>query len=528
MASVSESAASRKMSIAEFYTGKTIFLTGGTGFIGKVFIEKLLRSCPDVKHIYCLVRPKKGRAAQERLTALFQQPLYHQLRELQPNFHEKVIAIHGDLLEDELGIRQSDRKLLQDTVDIIFHSAATIRFDEPLKLAVNMNVIGVRKMIQLAKGVKNLVAFVHVSTAYANCDQNSIEEVVYPPPVEPQKLLNALEWMEDDVVEAITPKLIGNKPNTYTYTKHLAESLLLKEGHDLPLLIIRPSIVTAAWKEPVPGWIDNYNGPSGMYVAAGKGLLRSLMCDVRVVADILPVDFPVNLMIAAAWHTVVNRPTEKANIYQLTTGVVNPFTWGDMQTEVAKYFQKNPLDACFRRPKTRVMTESGFLHDLWVLVSHLIPAYAADLGYVLVGQKPRMVRIYRKMHKEMNVLKFFTMRDWTWSHSNVDMLRSHMSSEDQKDFYFDPRAIHWPSYIENYCDGTRKFILKEDLSGVPAARAHIKTLRNIRYTFNTIMLVVFWRLLIAKSSLARNSWNFVLGLVFKFVQFFKLTSTMRS
>lgn len=58
--------------------------------------------------------------------------------------------------------------------------------------------------------------------------------------------------MDDEVVSKITTKLIGDKPNTYTYTKHLGESLLVAEGSDLPLAIIRPSIVTAAWLEPMP------------------------------------------------------------------------------------------------------------------------------------------------------------------------------------------------------------------------------------------------------------------------------------
>lgn len=58
--------------------------------------------------------------------------------------------------------------------------------------------------------------------------------------------------MDDDVVTKITTKLLGDKPNTYTYTKHLGEALLVAEGSDLPLAIIRPSIVTAAWQEPVP------------------------------------------------------------------------------------------------------------------------------------------------------------------------------------------------------------------------------------------------------------------------------------
>lgn len=60
------------------------------------------------------------------------------------------------------------------------------------------------------------------------------------------------------MITSITPKLIGNKPNTYTYTKHLAEHLLVKEGSDLPLAIVRPSIVGAAWKEPVPVCIHQF------------------------------------------------------------------------------------------------------------------------------------------------------------------------------------------------------------------------------------------------------------------------------
>lgn len=46
--------------IAEWYSGKSILITGATGFMGKVLVEKLLRSCPDVKRIYLLIRSKKG------------------------------------------------------------------------------------------------------------------------------------------------------------------------------------------------------------------------------------------------------------------------------------------------------------------------------------------------------------------------------------------------------------------------------------------------------------------------------------
>jgi fatty acyl-CoA reductase len=59
--------------IAKFFKGKTVLITGGTGYIGKAIVEKLLHSCPDVKKIYLLVRPKKGLAPQERVRRLIEQ-----------------------------------------------------------------------------------------------------------------------------------------------------------------------------------------------------------------------------------------------------------------------------------------------------------------------------------------------------------------------------------------------------------------------------------------------------------------------
>lgn len=58
--------------------------------------------------------------------------------------------------------------------------------------------------------------------------------------------------MDDKLVNLITPKLIGDRPNTYTYTKALAEYLVQQECGNLNVAIVRPSIVGASWKEPFP------------------------------------------------------------------------------------------------------------------------------------------------------------------------------------------------------------------------------------------------------------------------------------
>lgn len=520
----STSTCAGEVSVPMFFTGKGVLVTGATGFIGKVLIEKLLRCCPDLACVYCLIRPKNKQAIETRLEDITSSKLFDRLRKERPGFESQLKPVFGDMLLPGLGISDSDRQMLQRNIHVVFHSAATIRFDEPLRVAVEMNVVAVRKMLALCREFHHLEALVHVSTAYANCDRPYIEETVYPPPVEPQKIIDVLEWMDDEMLELFTPKLMGDKPNTYTYTKQLAEHLLMTEGADLPLAIIRPSIVGAAWKEPFPGWIDNYNGPSGIYIAAGRGILRSMKGDYNAVADIVPVDIPVNIMITVAWYTAVAKP-KSILIYHATTGGCNPFTWGDMSGIVNKSFHQIPLEGCFRRPNVAIVS-NNFLHDYWTCVSHLFPAYLCDVAFRLVGKKPRMVKLYNKLHRSIDCLKFFTCNEWQWSNSNHDMLKHQLLPSDLKMFYFDPLPLHWPTYIENYCLGAKKYVLNEDLSGLPAARAHIRKLRIIRYVFNSVVAVILWRVLIAKSQFARNLWFFIVGLVYKFVQHFRITSTM--
>uniref|UniRef100_A0A803TYX1 Fatty acyl-CoA reductase n=1 Tax=Anolis carolinensis TaxID=28377 RepID=A0A803TYX1_ANOCA len=136
-------------------------------------------------------------------------------------------------------------------------------------------------------------------------------------------------WMDDNLVNDITPKLLGDRPNTYTYTKALAEYIVQQGGAKLNVAIIRPSIVGASWKEPFPGWIDNFNGPSGLFIAAGKGILRTMRASNNAVADLIPVDVVINTTIAAAWYSGVNRP-RNIMVYNCTTGGTNPFHWGEV------------------------------------------------------------------------------------------------------------------------------------------------------------------------------------------------------
>lgn len=61
--------------VADLYEGKTIFVTGGTGFMGKVLVEKMLRSCPGIKKLILLIRTKKDKRPEERIRTIMDDPV---------------------------------------------------------------------------------------------------------------------------------------------------------------------------------------------------------------------------------------------------------------------------------------------------------------------------------------------------------------------------------------------------------------------------------------------------------------------
>lgn len=165
--------------IVEFYKNKNILITGGSGFLGKVILYKLINACPDIGTIYVLIRSKKGISAEKRLIQMLKSKPFsfkYQYAELL----KKMVAIESDMVEEGLGLSQSDRTLLQEKVNIVFHSAASVKFDAPLKDNLRDNVYGTRSIVALCKTIKNLQGLVHVSTAYSNCQSRDIAETILP------------------------------------------------------------------------------------------------------------------------------------------------------------------------------------------------------------------------------------------------------------------------------------------------------------------------------------------------------------
>jgi len=512
-------------SIRSFYEDKVIFITGGSGFLGKVITEKLLRSCPKIKKIYMLLRSKKGRTSEERLKSLFNLELFRGLRCKAPHFDEKVQAIAGDMLVDGLGIGEEDRLLLQDNVNIVIHSAATVKFDEHLRIALQMNVIGVREMIELCKGMKKLEMFCHVSTAYSNCNKEVIEEKIYPVSVEPQKLIDSIKWMSDDMITAMTPSLLGDYPNTYTFTKGLAEHIVTKENGEMPVAIVRPSIIAGSYREPSPGWIDNYNGPTGLITAAGKGVLRTMMYSSDAIADLVPVDYVSNAILAAIWYSTVTRPSETL-VYNCTSGNVNPLYWKYLGLQGQSTLKKYPFDEIFRRPNFQ-FESNELAYYYWRYVSHRIPAVIADTLAILIGSKPRICKLYDRLEKAVLTLRFFTTNGWQWTPDNLLMLSEAIPEEEKEDFNFDMTSIKWDEYLEVVVLGIKQYLIKDRLEDLEKARWQATRYRMVRWLSCTTFFVIICRVLFLRSLRFRQLWFRVVFAVYRALRYLNLVSNTR-
>lgn len=180
--------------------------------------------------------------------------------------------------------------------------------------------------------------------------------------------------------------------------------MLKKEGSDIPLAIIRPAIVTAASEEPIPGWIDNLNGPTGVIAGVAKGVLRTIYANPDVVADLIPVDFVVNLMIASAYYTAEHH--KNLTIFNCCSGQLKPLTWQQFADHLFIYGFQKPVKALIWYPSIS-MDRSLFVHRLKVVLYHYLPAFFIDIAATLTRSKFKLVIAIRSQSRSIHLILSF-------------------------------------------------------------------------------------------------------------------------
>ncbi|XP_012288416.1 fatty acyl-CoA reductase 1 [Orussus abietinus] len=488
-------------SIPAFYAGKSIFITGATGFMGKVLIEKLLRSCPDIREIFLLMRQKKGQSIDDRIRRIVALPLFDKLREQKPSSFEKLIPVTGDVSEEGLGLPAVERRVLIERVSIIFHVAASVRFDDSLKDAIFLNTRSTRDVCILAASMKHLETLVHVSTTYSHTDKPVVKEELYPADVDWKKTIKVAENLDDHVLRILTSKYLGGMPNTYTFTKRLAEFVVADYAGILPIVVFRPSIVISSLEEPIPGWLDNFNGPVGLMIGGGKGILRTVFLEPNVSSDFIPVDVAIKAMITVAWKrgctTITQDP--RIQVFNCSACDIKSISMKELIDMAFSLTAKIPLEGVLWAPHTK-LTASKTLYYFLVILLHLLPALLIDGLLKITGRKSMLLKIHRKVYIANSALEYFTKNQWQFKNDNLLKLLDDVSPADKSKFSYDYYSFDICEYFTNCLLGAKKYLLKEDIGNLKEAKAHYDKMWWLDKVVKTWLgLLLTW--IIAKSGL---------------------------
>lgn len=323
-----------------------IVLTGATGFVGKVVLEEMLRrrEALGIGGVTVLVRPTgPGKTVDARIAARLKKLLasaaFDGLRRTDPAALGLVRAMGCDLGAKDAGIDPRDRERLAAETTHVVHCAASIAFDAPLEEASQHNITAALEMLALAKSMPAIERMVSVSTAYVTPARTGpVFERLAHLPRSASELYEEARTGRADTRARLAET---GHPNTYTYTKCIAEHLLVAERGNVPLTIVRPSIVSAALETPSEGWIDSAAAFAGCMLYVGLGVVRAWEADPGVRLDVVPVDAVARAIVDEAFE---RRRTnfERPKIRHATMGITRATRIDLAVSEASRFFRDRP------------------------------------------------------------------------------------------------------------------------------------------------------------------------------------------
>ena len=137
----------------------------------------------------------------------------------------------------------------------------------------------------------------------------------------------------------------------------------------------------------MPGWVDNLNGPVGIMIAGGKGVIRSMLCNADYRAEVIPVDFAINGLITIPYVEALRRePPQEIPVYNLTCSDKKKMTWGEVITHGKTITYEYPFEAGVWYPNGMITTNK-LEHFFKIVFFHWLPAYLIDFLMLIFMQK---------------------------------------------------------------------------------------------------------------------------------------------
>ena len=525
----------QRIAVREAYAGKHILITGSTGFVGKVWLAMALSRLAEVGRIYVLVRGK-GRSAEQRFEKIVNESMVfkplHELHgeRLSEFISSRVEVVAGDLSQPDLGIDPEVARRLQSEVDLVVNCAGLVDFNPDVRDALSANVDGAMRVADFVEACDH-AAMLHVSTCYVAGQRDGVipetlrtDRTPNETPISAREEYERLEKLiadveaenaapeteaslrEDvlerirlrgyeaserrvnDMVSRLERKRLRERmaqsgtdrsrelgwPNTYTYTKALAE-LLLAERPNLRLAIFRPAIVESAIEFPFPGWNEGFNTSGPLVYLAGTWF-RHIPARAGNPLDVIPVDQVCKALFIVGAALMRN---EHAPVYQCGSSDRN-FLPIDRLSELSALGHRQHL----RKKGTGTLEK--LLLSRWdarasdpehmLNVGNIRRAVAQVTRYLRHGRPekiPSEVREWaddlagtgdtsqRKLRQIEEILELFM--PFTYDHYCVFQCRAidrHPVIE--ADFRFEPEAIEWRSYwLDVHMPGLRRWTFPE-------------------------------------------------------------------
>ena len=504
------------LSVRGALAGKHILLIGVTGFIGKVWMVDLLENVPDLRKITLLIRRNRTTTAQRRFEKIVEEsPTLDGLEKahggrLADFLREKIEVVEGDVSQPGLGLDAETRARLARSLDLVVNSAGLTDFNPDLREALSSNVESAEHLLNFLRTTEH-AALMHLSTCYvvgmrdgrvaeelkenynpANIESFEAEREIASLHEMVQRIEERAESPElgralrrvalgrgadeskvapkelDGVVKRNRVRWVRNKlvrvgmrraqylgwPNTYTFTKSLGESILARRGKDLPIAIVRPSIVESSTRSPFAGWNEGVNTSGPLSYLLGTNF-RQLPTNAKKCLDIIPVDMVCRGMslIAAA---LVER--KAARMYQLATSGVNPCDMG----------RSIELTGLAHRKHYR--TQQGIEHWLKVKFETIpvskqryerlsIPMQKAVVSRInraaekLSMKKPPLAKAERDLNRAEKLIElyepFILHNEHVFACENARLLSAALPEEERAIFGFEPESIDWWDYWIN-------------------------------------------------------------------------------
>ena len=499
--------APQKLEIADSLRGERVFLTGATGFLGKVLVEKLLWSVPEIGGLVLLIRPQPGRSAAARLREeILGAPIMARLRALhaeawEARVSDKVEVVAGDLGRDRLGLEAADWNRLASGIDRVVAAAASVKFDERLDRALELNVRGAERMLALARAAGD-APLLHVSTCFVSGRRRGwVAETLEPDSAlgngtaDANTVVRALEETDrrlrseggDDsaasdglaVARVAAGRALAERygvHDVYTLTKALAERRLAATRGRVPLTVVRPAIVESAAREPIPGWIEAVRVADPLVVAYGRGRTRRIPGSADVPLELVPVDHVVNAIVAAMAEQ--RRGDREPRVYQLGSSR-NPLTLGELMELAREGFAATPLrDGTGEpiSPRRARFVEPGRLRRALTIRRDRALRAAERLRDRSLNRSRRAAtkgRILDHFIRLVDIYRPYLTHGARYRDDATRGLWARLSARDREAFPFAIEALDWRSYLTRcHVPGLVRFALRAETGAPVPARRH--------------------------------------------------------